>query len=160
MLETPLGRIEIFIDNKRVEYSYTSIDLDKRCLELDGRYLISLQLKPDGVTHELSCRIKEYIPSENDGIESGERLELKSFYKGSVKLSIGMEGDCGYYSNGDRASDVYDYDNEYYNEGVSYIILKETKTQDYKFGIAWLENYNDANEVETWYGADTTLMGF
>ncbi len=70
-----------------------------------------------------------------------------------------MEGDCGYYhSNGIRVYGFYDYDNEYYSDGVSYIILESTHTSNYKFGIAWIENYEDANEVQTWFGADTTLM--
>lgn len=43
----------------------------------------------------------------------GERLELKSFYKDNTKLSIGMEGESGYYADGICASYIYDYDNEY-----------------------------------------------
>lgn len=97
-----------------------------------------------------------YISSKEDEIESGERLELKSFYKEKSKLSIGAEGDTGYDSNGIRIAS-YDYDNEYLNNGLQYVILPETKTTHYTFAIAWLNATNQINEVQTWYGADPTL---
>ncbi|MDD3403593.1 MAG: hypothetical protein PHQ72_09590 [Hespellia sp.] len=158
MLETPLGNIELLIDGKPVEYNAVPVGLDKLCLNLMGRFRITISFRPDGKKHEILCRIKDYISTRYDGIESGERLELKSFYKDCYKLSISAEGDSGYYPNGTRVSDYYDYDNEYYNDGVSYLILESTSTSNYRFGIAWIKNYNDANEVQTWYGADTTLM--
>ena len=97
------------------------------------------------------------IEKEN-GIESGERLELKSFYRDNTKLSIGMEGDAGYYPDGTRSLDVYDYDNDYMEDGVSYLILEETKTTKYVFGVAWIEKVTAENDVQTWFGADPTLF--
>ncbi len=43
---------------------------------------------------------------------------MKSFYKDNTKLSIGMEGESGYYADGMCVSDRYDYDNEYMGDGV------------------------------------------
>ena len=113
---------------------------------------------PDGKIHTISCKIKGHVSSEKDGIELGERLELKSFYKDNTKLSIGMEGESGYYADGMCISDIYDYDNEYMEDGVLYMVMKETKTTKYVFGIAWIENVTTENDVQTWYGADPTLF--
>ena len=118
MLTTPLGDIEIYIDDKKIEYGERNIRIsDKLCPDIDGRYSIEVNFIPDGKIHAISCRIKDYISSKEDGIESGERLELKSFYRDNTKLSIGMEGGAGYYPDGTRASDVYD--RHYHGTGQS-----------------------------------------
>lgn len=121
MLSTPLGDIEIYIDNEKVEYTVKNIGASERlCPDISGRFGIEILYEPDGKQHTISCRIKKYHASSRDEIEPGERLELKSFYRENTKLSIGMEGDAGYYSDGTRDSDVYDYDNDYMEDGVSH----------------------------------------
>ena len=96
MLITPLGDIEIYIDDKKIEYVERNIRIsDKLCPDVDGRYSIEVNFIPDRKFHVISCKIKDYISSKEDGIESGERLELKSFYRNNTKLSIGMEGAAG-----------------------------------------------------------------
>ncbi len=156
MLETPFGLIGIFIDDKPISYNAVKCDYDKTCMDLDGRYTIHIDYSPDGKRHEIVCSIKDYQSSREDSIETGERLELKSFYFRSGKLSIGMEGDAGYFPDGTRISD-YDYENEYMENGVKYVILPQTTTTEYVFGIAWIDNVNKENDVQTWYGADPTL---
>ena len=47
-----------------------------------------------------------------------------------------MEGESGYYADAMCISDIYDYDNEYMEDGVLYLVMKETKTTTYVFGIA------------------------
>ena len=159
MLLTPLGDIEIYIDNEKVEYTVKNIGASERlCPDISGRFGIEILYEPDGKQHTISCRIKKYHASSRDEIEPGERLELKSFYRENTKLSIGMEGDAGYYSDGTRDSDVYDYDNDYMEDGVSYLIMEDTKTTKYVFGIAWIDNVTVENDVQTWYGADPTYF--
>ena len=102
MLTTPLGDIEIYVDDNKVEYMEKSIRVsDKLCPDVSGRYAIKIDFIPDGKIHTISCKIKGHVSSKKDGIEPGERLELKSFYKDNTKLSIGMEGEsgilCGWY---------------------------------------------------------------
>ena len=70
-----------------------------------------------------------------------------------------MEGESGCCSDGLQASQIYDYDNEYMGDGVSYLIMKETKTTKYVFGIAWIDNVTRENDVQTWFGADPTFIG-
>ncbi|RGO24578.1 hypothetical protein DXB23_09385 [Dorea sp. OM02-2LB] len=159
MLSTPLGDIEIYIDNEKVEYTVKNIGASERlCPDISGRFGIEILYEPDGKQHTISCRIKKYHASSRDEIEPGERLELKSFYRENTKLSIGMEGDAGNYSDGTRDSDVYDYDNDYMEDGVSYLIMEDTKTTKYVFGIAWIDNVTVENDVQTWYGADPTYF--
>lgn len=148
MLQTPLGEIIVSIDNKPVQYEFTAEPLNKSCPDLNGRYSITVKFEPDGRQHTVSCRIIDHVPDERDDIETGERLELKSFYKGNTKLSIGMENDdLGLESE-------YDYDTSYLDDGVQYEIRTFTRTLKYVFGIAWILNFTDENENQTWFGAD------
>ena len=159
MLTTPLGDIEIYVDDNKVEYMEKNIRVsDKLCPDVSGRYAIKIDFIPAGKIHTISCKIKGHVSSKKDGIESGEQLELKSFYKDNTKLSIGMEGESGYYADGMCVSDRYDYDNKYMGDSVLYLLMKETKTTKYVFGIAWIENVTTENDVQTWYGADPTLF--
>ena len=43
-------------------------------------------------------------------------------------------------------------------DGVLYLVMKETRTTTYVFGIAWIESVTTENDVQTWYGADPTLF--
>lgn len=40
-------------------------------------------------------------------------------------------------------SDRYDYDARYLENGMSYVILAETKEEHFVFGIAWIDNVED-----------------
>ncbi|MGF7109457.1 hypothetical protein [Treponema pedis] len=75
-------------------------------------------------------------------------------------LSIGMEGGLGCCTSKYQVFNEYgyDYDNEYLNNGVCYLIYEKTKTDKYIFEIAWINNYTDENEVQTWFGADPESM--
>jgi len=157
MLDTPLGGLVVALDGKEIEYSYEELKKSETCGDLEGRYRIKLSFLPDEMPHLISCRIKDYTPSEQDIVESGENLELKSFFAGGIKLSLGMEGDTGYYNDGTRL-ETYDYDTEYFEDGVGYLILPFTKTEEYVFGVAWICGGSEKKEVQTWYGADPTLM--
>lgn len=157
MLTTPLGKIEILIDKKPISYFASERKTSSLCPDLAGRYTIEIKFIPDGKSHEIECLIKDYHVSSLDGIESGERLELKSFYFDSWKMSIGMEGDSGYLTDGTRIGS-YDYDNEYVENGVKYVTFPDTETNVFVFGIAWIDNVNNKNDVQTWFGANPTIM--
>lgn len=157
MLCTPLGTIEVWIDNKPIPYKVEMLKYNASCANLEGRFSITVKIKPDGQNHAIKCCIKNYKPSSMDAIESGERLVLKSFYSKECKLSIGIEGDTVYLAKGTRISE-YDYDHGYLDDGVEFIMLPSTETSIYKFGIAWIDNVNANNDIETWFGADPTLI--
>lgn len=153
LFSTPLGDIEIRIDGRLAHFNGCSIKKDGTCADVAGRYALCVDFKPDGLSHSITCKILGHIVDEKDEIETGEWLELKSFYKDNIKLSIGMEGDVGYIGN-ERVSE-YDYDNDYFDDGVSYEILPETKTEIFVFGISWIEGIDTPErDCQTWYGAD------
>lgn len=149
MLTTPLGEIIVLVDDKKTEYTAVCHATDHRCDRLDGRFYICTEHNNDGKPHTITCCISGYTPNEKDGPEDGENLLLMSFFSGSTKLSVGAEADHG---------SKYDYDAIHLKNGVQFKVFPQTKTKLFVFGIAWLENCNDENEIQTWFGADPTLM--
>lgn len=164
-LLTPYGEIKILIDGKPVPYfAQEGRKLDVLCPRVLGRYQIAIQFIPDGKNHTIACVFEPDCVYERTP-ESGERLECQSFYNDRrFKMTIGLECEAGYI-DGIRASDEYDYDADYLENGMSFLIDTNTKTERYVFGISWIDNVgwddqidnNDDRDVETWYGADPTL---
>ncbi len=154
MLKTPVGSLEIQIDNVSTDYVCVPVPIDGICADVGGRYAIVVHFCPDQAEHTISCKIKNHTPSPLDGPESGENLELYSFYKNGAKLSLGMEGDSGYIN--DKRLAAFDYDTEYLDDGVQYCILAITKTEKYVFGVAWINKVTEKNDIQTWLAADPT----
>ncbi|MBR5948325.1 MAG: hypothetical protein IKZ82_06710 [Clostridia bacterium] len=164
-LKTPFGEIQILIDGETTPYFVQEgRPLDVLCPHVLGRYQITVQFVPDGKEHSIAC-IFEPICSYERTPESGERLECQSFYNDRrFKMSIGLECEAGYI-DGVRASEEYDYDADYLEDGMVFLIDSNTKTEYYTFGIAWIGDVgrddpieDDNNrDIETWYGADPTL---
>ena len=164
-LITPFGEIKILIDGQEVAYSgQEGRKLEGLCPNVLGRYQIAVPFIPDGKEHTIACIFEPNGPYERTP-ESGERLECQSFYNGcGFKMSIGLECEAGYIG-GTRASDEYDYDADYLESGMSFLLDANTRTKNYVFGIAWIDNVrwdesiddNDNRDVETWFGADPTL---
>lgn len=74
-------------------------------------------------------------------------------------MSVGTEGEIWYCENGEWYSGYeFDYDIEYLKTGMQYNIFPETKTKKYVFRTAWLNEANEENEVQTWYGADSSSL--
>ena len=162
-LATPFGAIEIRIDGKPVPFFAQKGKPDVRCPHVLGRYRIGVRFIPDGEAHTVACVFEPDCSCERTP-ESGERLECQSFYNDrGFKLSIGLECEAGYVGDV-RASDKYDYDAAYLENGMSFLVGKHTKTERYVFGVAWIDNVsrgdttddNTNRDVETWYGADPT----
>ena len=149
MLKTPLGDIIVSVDDTETEYTAAAVPLDHRCNKLNGRYYICVELENDNKPHTITCRISGYTPSKKDGAEDGENLLLMSFFKGNAKLSIGVEFDC--YGK-------YDYEAVHLQNGMQFRLFPHTKTKHFVFGIAWVNDGNDENEIHTWFGADPTMM--
>lgn len=164
-LLTPFGEIQILIDGKPVPYfAQEGRKLDNLCPHVLGRYQIAVQFHPDGENHTIACVFESDCPYKRSP-ESGERLECQSFYNDrGFKMSIGLECEAGYI-NGARVSDEYDYDAGCLENGVAFLIDRNTRTERYVFGISWIDHVSWGNQtddtikrdVETWYGADPTL---
>lgn len=164
-LKSPLGEIIVMVDGHPIDYiAQKGSDNDVLWPDVRNRYQIEVRYVPDGNEHSLSCVFSPACSYEKSA-ESGERLECQSFYSPQrVKMSIGLECEAGYIG-GVRASDEYDYDADYLDNGMAYVIMPETKTEKYIFGIAWINDVgwddpidNEHNrDVQTWFAADPTL---
>lgn len=159
-LETPFGKVKVLVDD--IEHPYgikVKNPNEKICPDVVGRYHIVVDFIPDGKIHEIKCVIEgmSYI---DRGPESGEMLECQAFYnENGWKLSIGVECETGFLPDGRRWSDRYDYDAKYLENGMSYVILKETREEQFRFGIAWIDNVEDnhGRDTQTWFAADVTI---
>ena len=163
-LKTPFGEIEILIDGKPFSYSVQEGGkLDVLCPHILGRYQITIHFVPDGKEHIIACVFDANCKYKRTP-ESGERLECQSFYNDCrYKMSIGVECEAEY-TGGARISDEYDYDAEYLKNGMSYIVLPDTKTEQYVFALAGIDGVgwddpiaDNKRDVETWFGADPTV---
>ena len=166
-LNTPFGYVTIMVDGQEIEYCAEQLKANEILFpNIVGRYKISVEFEPDGKEHVLVCIFSDAL-DYNRGPESGERLECQGFYnKDRVKLSIGLECEAGYFPDGTRISDHYDYDADYLENGMAYLIEKNTTTNKYVFGVAWIDNVGWEDEidnendrdVQTWFAADPTIM--
>ena len=164
-LITPFGEIKILIAGVSFPYHADKGKSTKEfCSDLLGRYQITIKYVPDGKEHHIAC-IFDSTGSFESSPESGERLECQSFYnEHRFKMSIGLECDIALF-DGKHPSGDYDYDADYLDNGMEFIIGPDTKTEIYKFGIAWIDDVgfddpidqeND-RDAQTWFGADPSI---
>ena len=156
---TPMGEVTILIDEVETQYvPLEGVPIENLCPDILGRYQIEIHFIPDGKEHTISC-VFPYNKSIKCYGESGENLECQGFYDNNcIKLSIGLEGEASIYTD-------YDYDVEYLDNGMQYVVLPKTQTQKYIFGICWIDqiDIDDQSEemisrdTQTWFGADPTL---
>ncbi len=160
-MRTPFGEISILLDGKKYDFFIVAPHKVRkgRCKDLLGCYRIAVNVEPDGEEHEVKCIIPDIV-YETRSIESGEDLECVSFYdEKGMKLSIGVEGEKGVLPDGRRFSTKYDYRVDYLENGMSYILDKDSFDNRYTFGIAWIDEVtgNAERDIQTWFGADITL---
>ena len=167
LLNTALGTIEILIDGEKIPYiAKEGRKIENLCPNVLGRYQIEVDYIPDGSKHSLSCVINN-LEQINRTVESGENLECLSFYnKDRVKLSIALLGEQRDCHNGVLINATNDYDIEYLENGLSYIILEETKSSKFIFGVSWIDDvaWDDPvtpecqqRDTQTWFASDPSL---
>ncbi len=152
-LVSPFGEISILIDDIEIEYTFKELKPFDNCPDVNGRYMIEIDFKPDGREHSISCVFEKVSKDMETDFESGEDLECQAFMIDDIKMSIGLVGDNWYNPDGTRESE-YDFDVDYLCNGMAYLILPFTKSNKYIFGICWISPYNEKNDAQTWYGAD------
>lgn len=156
MLDTPLGKIHVTWDGKLIEYRIEKAPLYEACKDLDGRYFIHISFEPDGKEHNIDCKLVDFSPIETEP-SSGERVESLEIYEKEIKMSIATQAEILLRDrNGNIEDDpcnIYNYDVEYLETGMRYIILPITTEKEVVFGVSWMSNYDDDNEVQTWFGA-------
>lgn len=156
MLDTPLGKTDITIDGRQIEHRIEKVSPSKSCKDLDGRYFIHVEFEPDSKEHNIDCKLVDFSPTETEHA-GGERVESLEIYEKEIKMSIATQAEILSYENEkideDDPCNIYNYDVEYLENGMRYIILPITTEKEVIFGVSWMSNYNDDNEVQTWFGA-------
>lgn len=137
---TPLGEIQIYIDNIRFDYEYKPHYKNIKSLQerpLAGCYQIVVS-KQDWQT--ISCVVSLYdseIP--NDGA-SGERYLYSEFVKDNIVLTIGA---------GDENPT---FDTKRIRYGVEYV--RNAPIKSVMFGIAWATDYEGQFDIRTQLATD------
>ena len=149
MLKTPFGNIRMFLDKKEVEFNFFKIQKSKSFLKTET-YLLKYEFKKEKVDkinkHFLKCILETNFEYEAY-VETGERLEAISFEINKGKLTIGTVSGL---SMVEVDGNNNDFDVKYLKNGIEIVIFKETASQEFSFGISFLENMNLENEIQTW----------
>ncbi|MFB5089578.1 hypothetical protein PGC35_20750 [Psychrobacillus sp. PGGUH221] len=150
MLITPLGAIKLFVNDEEVGFTAIKLDFELHCRDVNGRYLIQYEYKSEMKNQEIKCCIPSLdVKGE---IESGESLEAVSYYRNDIKLTIGVEGEFT-----DEAKYI-DYGGGYLSNGIQYVTNHTTSDRKFYFGVCWIQPLTEENDIQTWFGADPTLM--
>nr|WP_086350816.1 hypothetical protein [Enterococcus sp. 9E7_DIV0242]OTP10532.1 hypothetical protein A5888_003830 [Enterococcus sp. 9E7_DIV0242] len=118
MLKTPLGELEIFVNDEKIAYSFRELSNKNRLFTVDKRYEIIVRPSKSPLRVCINLANQKKVEME---IETGEDLELFSLYSKNLKLSIGTKENprgftFSYLTNGwqiDRSED----------EGISDVLI-------------------------------------
>lgn len=143
-----MGDIDIIVNGTSFEYSIIKLPNAQKQFLVDKRFKIIVKKLPLSDTDiTVECKIINFKGDNVKGyVESGEGLNLVSFYRKKLKLSIGIE---------DQINNVYCECIEY---GLKITVFKQSFLKQLVFGIAWLSMHDEEKEeIYTWFAADPTL---
>lgn len=147
---------------------------------VDGRYKVDVFVTGQSSFYQevsIDCCFEPVINITESGIDSGEHLDLKSWYCDNLTMSIGTENQEMLFSRAANELDMPRWYQSFYKEQYydNYIIINTPEYLDYgirvsfpgiikkekakfTFCIAWL-NMREAGteEIYTWFAADPTL---
>lgn len=150
-MKTPFGEVLVTLDGKPVPVTAIPAARNERVWpQVEDAWLLKCDYARDGKRHRLCCVLDAQADERRE--EGGERLEMTSLYCGNGKLSIGVEGDfC------EPPTFPYDYGGRNLPNGVEIEIREETADRAFLFGVAWLRNCAQENDLQTWFAADPTV---
>lgn len=144
MIQTPIGDIRILVNGQEKKYEFCELETKTENFSVDNRFQITFGEIEIGMI--VSCVLESPFQNIESTPDSGERLEMISFYKDDLKLSIGVEGEI---------------------EGINYVLLKNgieirNEKSIYKpnliINVAWLKMKNSEEEdIYCWLAADPKL---
>ena len=147
LLNTILGDIEISINGQIVIYNVIELPNKGGNFNVDNRYEITVDKIDDYKSDvNVDCKLNCSEYNCKSGSESGENLEMISFWCDNKKLSIGSEGE------------LQGVKYKYLENGINIVIEKTAPISSLKFYVAWITMSNrDVEDIYTWFGADPTL---
>ena len=139
-LLTPLGEIQVFIDDVCSDYEYEKYSNDIRSLKeqpVDGSYRITIAKKE---WKTIRCVVSLYdteIPNSGD---SGERYLCSEFAKDNIILTIGA------------GADNPAFDTHQICYGMEYVY--KAPVDQVMFGVAWAIDYESPFDIRTRLATD------
>jgi len=151
MLNTPLGEIAIRLNERKIPFHVEKLEntyLGQHgtpVFMVDGRYKVTVNIADEKRPLSLTCQFNLESAFQKSGIDSGERLALKTWENGTLMFSIGIE------------DEIDGINIEYLERGIGVCIGEKAKVDEIVFGIAWkhIEDYEKEYHY-TWYAADPT----
>ena len=141
MIMTPIGRLEIKIDDIPYLYEYVPLPTQFVNFSVLQRYQIIIPIKRK---KSVLIILHPQCDDVSEGIDSGENLYAISFTKSNLNIEIGMEGDV---------------------EGINYLKIKNgcclaipsaCQQSHLKINIAWKYKEDDF-DVSVWFAVDPTI---
>lgn len=159
-METPFGQLEIRVyveDGEEVEADVQVIEqkIDER-FPVDGRYLIEVRVRPlKKQLHIFTVRFTPSLEITHAYVETGEHLELKSWFSSNFKWGIGAVDTEWLVSL--RKVNLTDV--EYLDDGITLRIGEIPVNEPFMlpFGVAWKESA-DLEDASTWFAASPSAM--
>ena len=153
MLQTPAGQFSVFLDGISLKNEWQKLpDYNKHNI-VDGRYCFKFEYRNDNSQHILKCILETSVNQAKFEYESGENLVALSLYSDDFVLTIGAEGE-----DIEEWNKYYDYGITILPTGLQYNIRLNTKSQIFRFGVAWIHEKLDKKDVRTWLAADPTAL--
>lgn len=148
MIETILGIIQILVNGKEIDYIQKRLDRKGKNYAVDERFKITVEIPKMENETIIECRlIKKKLKPLEQGVESGEKLALISFYHDNEKVSIGTEDEI--------PNVIYSYT----SQGLKVVVTEKAKISRIIFGVAWIAMQDrEKEDVYTWFAADPTLF--
>lgn len=151
MLNTPFGEIAIKLNERNIPFNVEKLgntylgQLGVPVFIVDGRYKVSVNISDAEIPLSLACQFNLGSIFQKSGINSGERLALKTWENGMQMLSIGTK------------DEIDGININYLERGIEVCIGKKAKVDEVVFGIAWIyiKKYEKENGY-TWFAADPT----
>lgn len=148
MLQTPLGFLYVYRNNKQIDYDLSKLPLKpiKICnYEVDARYMIEIDKSQIKMGDVITFCIDTDIIAEVDG---GDCLVEAMFESDDLLLALG-----GYDINNQSISN-YGYSFSVMKNGLKAEINDLEYIEDFGVAIAWSDTNKDDYYTAVWFGAD------
>lgn len=160
MLETPFGKVQVLVSDEdwrpiEADIAFREKEIEER-FPVDGRWLIEVRMTPQETQrHVFTIRFTPSLIISDTDIETGEALELKSWFSGNLKWSLGaVDEDWLRVLRKVELTKV-----EYLDHGITLQIDGIPAGEEFMlpFGVAW-RNSDDPEEANTWFAANPADM--